>query len=119
MLSPVFVMDPLLQGLEANHLDPSLCNTYLGGFVYADGIGRRLSTFFYVRRLIILIIIKGPSYVPGIFLMYHSDTLPQNVYYMGPSYALYIRWSLIRQFHLMSTHYRPISQGLTRPHPHT
>ena len=42
MLSPVLlllVMDPLLQGLEANHLDPLLRNTV---FAYADGIGRLL-----------------------------------------------------------------------------
>ena len=32
------VMDPLLQGLEANRLGPSLHNTYLGAFVHADDI---------------------------------------------------------------------------------
>ena len=41
VLSPVLfllVMDPLLQGLEANRLGPSLHNTYLGAFAHADDI---------------------------------------------------------------------------------
>ena len=31
-------MDPLLQGLEANHLGPSLRSTYRGTFAHADDI---------------------------------------------------------------------------------
>ena len=41
VLSPVLfllIMDPLLQGLEANHLGSSLHNTYLGTFAHADDI---------------------------------------------------------------------------------
>ena len=41
VLSPVLfllVMDPLLRGLEANHLGPSLQSTYLGAFAHADDI---------------------------------------------------------------------------------
>ena len=41
VLSPVLfllIMDPLLQGLEANHLGTSLCSTHLGAFAHADDI---------------------------------------------------------------------------------
>ena len=34
----LLVMDPLLQGLVANHLGPSLRSTYLGAFAHADDI---------------------------------------------------------------------------------
>ena len=39
VLSPVLfllVMDPLVRGLEANHLGPSLHDAYVGAFVHAD-----------------------------------------------------------------------------------
>ena len=41
MLSPVLfllVMDPLVRGLEANHLGPSLHDAYVGAFAHADDI---------------------------------------------------------------------------------
>ena len=38
VLSPVLVMNPLLQGLEANHLGPSLRDIYIGAFAHADDI---------------------------------------------------------------------------------
>ena len=47
MLSPVLlllVMDPLLRGLEANHLGPSLHDAYVGAYAHADGIRTNLST---------------------------------------------------------------------------
>ena len=34
----LLVMDPLLQGVEANHLGPSLHSTYLGAFAHAHAI---------------------------------------------------------------------------------
>ena len=38
--------------------------------------------------------IKGPSYVPGILSYVPHITL----YYKGPSYVLYIRWTLIKNY---------------------
>ena len=34
----LLVMDPLLRGLEANHLGPSLHDAYVGAFAHADDI---------------------------------------------------------------------------------
>jgi hypothetical protein len=47
VLSPVLfllVMNTLLQGLEANHLGPSLRDIYIGAFAHADDVRTNLTT---------------------------------------------------------------------------
>ena len=46
----LLVMNPLLQGLEANHLGPSLRDIFIGAFAHADDIGTITSNLTTLKQ---------------------------------------------------------------------